>query len=1035
MYSTNSKDSHKIILGLIEDFEASEHHYLSSKYGESEVRTGFIDKFWNALGWDVYHNHQKNPFQQEVKIEKAQKQDGGLGQKRADYAFHLAPDYKQVKFFVEAKKPSRALKQNKDDYFQTAKYGWNAGTGISVLTDFQEFVIIDCRNIPDFDTILKNQIEYFHYQEFKDFDVFERIYWLFSREAVEAGNLSTYIEDLPKPKGSDKQLKLFGGRYLSIDVSFLNYIDSVRYKIAQALYNNNNELYKYQLTEATQKVVDRIVFMRFLEDKTIEPENILHDIGIHKHPWQKFIAESKRLDAKYNGIVFKPNFIDRDAFLGADEGIFRDICLELDHTNTPYDFNYIPIHILGNIYERFLGKIIDVDGGICKIVEKPEVRKAGGVFYTPKYVVDYIVKDTIGKNIEGKKPKDITKLSFADIACGSGSFLIGVFDYLLDYHLNYYNTNIDEAKKDGCKYDAESGKWILTINQKQNILLNNIYGVDIDLQATEVTQLSLFLKMLEDETTSTANDMQVLFAAKILPDLTGNIKCGNSLIGFEIMDSVLDFGKEERRKYNPFDYKSAFPKVFNSKSEGFTAIVGNPPYVKEYTIKEIFDSVRLGKLEKYYQGKMDLWYFFTCYGLDLLMPKGLLGFIIPNNWVSNAGASIMRNKVIEDSKIVELIDFGSYMVFSEASIQTMIMILQKDNKTDNYTFKNQTFNVSVKKVKEEIIQKELVEGSNNISITIYPTIKRKVFKNKFLKFDNEDDKSILDKISKARNFKLDAKKEVAQGIVPNPDVLSKKAYVQYYLDVQGYAPKAPVFVIPRNYLKGLNTTEKTLLKPLYEPTELTKYYIPKKSKSEIIYLTKSTEKNDIDNIINHLKKYELVMNERRETKNGRLKYYHLHWSRDESFFSKGDKIISVRKCESPTFVYTSDEAYLMMSCNIIKSKRINLKYLTGILNSKMIKFWLLKKGKMQGDIFQVDKEPILDIPINKTKDKELESIMISLVDKVIKFKVQEHEADNDHDKEFYRNYSKSIVNEIDNLVYKIYDISTEEQEIIESLLK
>ncbi|PJE44559.1 MAG: endonuclease [Flavobacterium sp.] len=1028
MVVTNIKESHLKVLALIDDFQENENYYLSPKYQESEVRTGFIDKFWDALGWDVYHNRQKNPFQQEVKIEKAQKQDGGLGQKRADYAFFLAPDYKQVKFFVEAKKPSRALKENKDDYFQTAKYGWNAGTGISVLTDFQEFVIIDCRNIPDFDTILRNQIEYFHYQELKDFEVFERLYWLFSREAVEAGNLETYIEELPKPKGSDKQLKLFGGRYLSIDVSFLNYIDSVRYKIAQALYNNNNDLDKYQLTEATQKVVDRIVFMRFLEDKAIEPENILHDIGIHKHPWQKFISESKRLDAKYNGIVFKPNFIDKDSFLGADEGIFRDICLELDHTNTPYDFNYIPIHILGNIYERFLGKIIEVDGGLCKIVEKPEVRKAGGVFYTPKYVVDYIVKDTVGKHIEDKKPKDIAKLSFADISCGSGSFLIGVFDYLLDYHLNYYNSNVDEAKKDGCKYDAESGKWILTINQKQNILLNNIYGVDIDLQATEVTQLSLFLKMLEDETTSTANDMQVLFAAKILPDLTGNIKCGNSLIGFEIMDSILDFGKEERRRYNPFDYKTAFPRVFNSKSEGFTAIVGNPPYVKEYTSKEIFDSVRLGKLEKYYQGKMDLWYFFTCYGLDLLMPKGLLGFIIPNNWVSNSGASIMRNKVIQDSKIIELIDFGSYMVFSEASIQTMIMILQKDNKTDNYTFKNQTF--TVKKAKEDVIQKELIEGSNNVSITLYPTIKRKTLINKFLKFDSEDDKLILDKIAKSSNFKLDGKKEVAQGIVTPQDCLNQK---NADLLGQGYNKNDGIFILTNDELKKkeFSKEEMKIIKPLYTSSELVKYCSVKKNHLNVIY-TDSTFKNisrieGYPNIKNHLDKFKTIITSDN-------KPYGLHRARNEAFF-KDERILSLRKCIEPTFTYSNEDTYVLQSYNIIKSKRINLKYLTGILNSKMIKFWLLKKGKMQGDIFQVDKEPILDIPIHKTKDKELEIQMISLVDKIIKAIIQEHEADNDHDKEFYLNYSKSVAAEIDKLVYKIYNISSEEQDVIDLLLK
>lgn len=1029
MIVTTVEESHKLVLELIKDFQENENYYLAPAYLESEVRTAFIDKFWNALGWDVYHNYQKNPFQQEVRIEKAQKQDGGLGQKRADYAFYLKPDYKQPKFFVEAKKPSRALKQNKDDYFQTAKYGWNAGTGVSVLMDFQEFVIVDCRNIPDFDTILKNQIDYFHYQELKDFDTFSKLYWIFSREAVEAGNLATYIDELPKPKGSDKQLKLFGGRYLSIDESFLNYIDSVRNKIAQALYTNNKDFDKYQLTEATQKVVDRIVFMRFLEDKAIEPENILHNIGIHKDPWDKFITESKRLDAKYNGIVFKPSFIDKESFLGADEGIFRDICLELDHTNTPYDFNYIPIHILGNIYERFLGKIIDVDGGNCKIVEKPEVRKAGGVFYTPKYVVDYIVRDTVGKHINGKKPKDITKLSFADIACGSGSFLIGVFDYLLDYHLNYYNENPEEAEKDKCFFDTESGKWVLTIKQKQNILINNIYGVDIDLQATEVTQLSLFLKMLEDETTSTANNMQVLFAEKILPDLTGNIKCGNSLIGYEIMDSVLDFGKEERRKYNPFDYRTAFPKVFDeTRNEGFTAIVGNPPYVKEYTSKEIFDGVKLGKLAKYYQGKMDLWYFFTCYGLDLLSKNGLLGFIIPNNWVSNAGASIMRNKVIEDSKIIELVDFGAYMVFKDASIQTMVMIIEKDNKTDNYSFKNQTFFEG--KVKENVVKNELFEGTNDISVTIYPTIKRKSYLNKFLKFGDEGVNNILDKILKAGNFIFDDK-EITNGIHPHHAYVNKKMLP--ILDNK-YPVGTGVFALNKKELDDLNLTneEKKLIKPFYSDSKLVdKYYCDKNNLEWIIY-TDSSFKNiaKIDaypNIKKHLDKFSSIITSDN-------KPYGLHRARNEEFF-KGDKIVALRMCSEPFFVYNNYPSYFSAAFNIIKTKRINLKYLTGILNSELVKFWLSKKGKLQGNIFQIDKAPLVQIPIHKTKDKDAEAKLIELVDKIIKAKNQEHESDNDHDRMFFYNYSKSVQTEINNLVYKLYDIGADEIQMIKSELK
>ncbi len=670
---------------LIIDFESGIKHYLSASYQEAEVRKEYIDKFYTYLGWDVNHDFQKNPFEQEVKIEKAQRQQGALGQKRADYAFFLAPNYKQEQFFVEAKKPSRTLRQNKDDYFQTAKYGWNAGTGVSILTDFEEIVIIDCRFRPDFDTILQNEIKYYKYTDFKDFDSFEEFYWIFSREALIAGNLGIFIEKLKKPKGTAILLK-------SIDESFLNYIDGKRFELATAFYQNNNNLDAYELTEATQRTVDRIVFIRFLEDKLIETENIIHNIATAKHPWAKFVEYSKYLDSKYNGVVFKPLFIDDKKFGGANDDLFRVLCSDLDHNNTPYDFNYIPIHILGSIYERFLGKVVVIENGKATIEVKPEVRKAGGVFYTPKYIVDYIVKNTVGKLIEGKKPNQIAELTFADIACGSGSFLIGVFEYLLDYHNKWYNENPTVAKKDGCKYNEDFGVYVLSIQQKQHILLNNIYGVDIDLQATEVTQLSLFLKMLEDETTSTANDMMVLFHEKILPNLTNNIKCGNSLIGKDILTNKLDLDLDQERKLNPFDFKLAFPKVF--KRNGFDAILGNPPYVftrdvdipdfvKDY-YWNLYNLSKKDNSRKNQSGKVNLYVLFILRGSKLINENGYLSYIIPNGILRTTTYDTCRKYFIENTAIDEIVDLKDG-VFKGVTTSTVILslrnVIYKKNKT------------------------------------------------------------------------------------------------------------------------------------------------------------------------------------------------------------------------------------------------------------------------------------------------------------------------------------------------------------------
>lgn len=699
---------------LINHFEAGIEHYLSPSYQEAEVRKEYIDKFFIILGWDVNHDLQKNPFAQEVKIEKAQRQQGGLGQKRADYAFFLAPNFKQEQFFVEAKKPSRTLRQNKDDYFQTAKYGWNAGTGVSILTDFEEVVIIDCRFRPDFDTILQNEIKYYKYSDFRDFDTFEEFYWIFSREALVAGNLPKYIEQLKKPKGaSGKQLKMFGGKYLTIDESFLNYIDEKRYELATAFYQNNPNLDAYSLTEATQRTIDRIVFIRFLEDKFIETENIIHKIATASHPWAKFVEECKYLDNKYNGIVFKPLFIDDKNFGGANDDLFRALCSDLDHTNTPYDFNYIPIHILGSIYERFLGKVVVIENGKAKIELKPEVRKAGGVFYTPKYIVDYIVKNTVGKIIEGKTARQIEELTFADIACGSGSFLIGVFEYLLDYHIKYFNQYKSVAKEAGCKYNEELGIYVLSIKQKQQILLNNIYGVDIDLQATEVTQLSLFLKMLEDETTSTANDMMVLFHEKILPNLSNNIKCGNSLIGTDILTNKLDLDLEQERKLNPFDFKLAFAKVF--KKGGFDVILGNPPYYK-ITDKMQTDYFAVKYTHQNYQ--YDLYLLFMERYQDWLKQNGVLGIIIPNTWLQSITFKNIRQHLATSYLWQKILHISEHIF--KAVVDTHVLIFEKNEKIKNNKVSVEKYEKNTFSDYQTINQKDIPKNGEIINLLAKP---------------------------------------------------------------------------------------------------------------------------------------------------------------------------------------------------------------------------------------------------------------------------------------------------------------------------
>ena len=216
----------------------------------------------------------------------------------------------------------------------------------------------------------------------------------------------------------------------------------------------------------------------------------------------------------FNGNLFKKHFCE-ELTVGDDWlGRFIDT---LSDDESPYLFIYIPVEILGTIYERFLGKVVRPHGRSAVIEEKPEVRKAGGVYYTPEYIVRYIVENTVGKLIAGKTPDQIAEMRFADIACGSGSFLLGVFDLLLTYHGHYYNENPKKARAGDCV--TQDGRLYLSLRKKRDILLNNIYGVDIDAQAVEVCQMSLYLRLLKDETTGTAHQYLLDFAhtAKMLP--------------------------------------------------------------------------------------------------------------------------------------------------------------------------------------------------------------------------------------------------------------------------------------------------------------------------------------------------------------------------------------------------------------------------------------------------------------------------------------------------------------------------------------
>ena len=361
--------------------------------------------------------------------------------------------------------------------------------------------------------------------------------------------------------------------------------------------------------------------------------------------------------------------------LKIDDDALKDILKNLYYPDSPYEFSVLPADILGQVYEQFLGKVIRLtEGHHAKIEEKPEVRKAGGVYYTPKYIVDYIVKNTVGKLVEGKNPKDVAKLCILDPACGSGSFLIQAYQYLLDWHRDWYSKNESEkyAKgKNPAIYRGTGNEWRLTTSERKRILLNNIYGVDIDSQAVEVTKLSLLLKVLEGESDQSLHQTFTMFHERALPDLQHNIKCGNSLIDpdFYVGQQIALLDDEARRRINAFEWNIEFSEVLSLG--GFDAVIGNPPYGAVLTEEEAAYISQHYKVQSY---QLDTYLVFVEKALSIVKKNAPVGMIIPNTWLLNLTQENFRKYIFNAARIANIVHY-QYYVFVEATVDTEIFIL------------------------------------------------------------------------------------------------------------------------------------------------------------------------------------------------------------------------------------------------------------------------------------------------------------------------------------------------------------------------
>ncbi len=980
--------------------------YKNTDYNETLTRRDFIDPFFKALGWDMDNEHGSAEAYREVIHEDKIKI--GSATKAPDYSFRLAGGKRL--FFVEAKKPSVFVKEELPPAYQVRRYGWSAKLPISIVTDFEEFAIYDCTKKPKAaDKASTARIKYLTYKEY--LTEFDFLWDTFSKERVLKGSFDKFVLSDTGKKGT-----------ATVDKEFLESLNQWRKLLAETISINNVKLSEDELNFAVQQTLDRIIFLRICEDRGVEPyEKLKHclippvkDGGVYKNLFTYF----EEADNKYNSGLFDLAKDNVSRKLNIDNKILKKIIEELYYPDSPYEFSVLSVEILGSAYEQFLGKVIRLTPSHkAKIEEKPEVRKAGGVYYTPQYIVEYIVKNTVGELIEGKTPKDVEKIKIVDPACGSGSFLIGAYQYLLDWHLSYY---MGKSTKD--KTLTPDGR--LTTAEKKKILINNIYGVDIDTQAVEVTKLSLLLKCMEGETLASVQQTMSFMHERILPTLENNVKSGNSLIDFDFYDGELEFEGTDR-KIKPFNWQAAFPEVF--KQGGFDCVIGNPPYVRMQTIiKQDTDYYKKTYLSADY-GNYDMYILFIEKSLKLLTEKGIMGMILPHKFFqANYGEAI--RKLISSNKFLQQInDFSTNQVFDNATTYTCLLFLAK-TRTDKFKYQRiELGKVPVKELQRDNF--ELIESD-------------KLNKDKW-NFGSIKNQNVLDKITKGNNTIGYYASKIFKGSSTGNDKI-------YLLDLVQRKKKTSI-VYSKQLDKNIEI-ENDLLKHFVYGSDLRKYHLSVSNVLLLFPYVKNNGKTTLVDIRILKEKYPLTFEyftslkselKKRKIEVDSNNFYKYSAARSLNEYDQRKIMIPDILVENRVSI---DEAGILFHGPAVHSIVFNVNranyaelYFLGILNSGV--FWFFIKNTstaLRGDAYRLIPEFIEPFPIPKIDftnpaEKKKHDEIIKHVETNLELNRDLQKAKLATQQEQIKQRITYTDKKIDALVYELYGLTEEEIKVVEGV--
>ena len=619
---------------LVQNYESNRVDYLKAEYNETLLRNEFLDPLFQILDWDVRNMSGKSSNQREVILEEGLKTDANSNTKKPDYTFRL---FSERKFFVEAKKPSVAIHQNDANARQVRRYGFTAKLKISVLSNFEYLIIYDCSvPVEGDDGYQKARIRSYHYSEYVE--KIDELKLLLGKDSVYTGEF-------------DKQWQEIEDRinHFSVDKLFLSQINEWRLQLGNEILQVSPDIDIEELNDSVQSYINRILFLRVCEDRNIEQYKTLLSIADNGQR-ESLLAKFTEADSKYNSGLFDQ--LLNDEIISNVDSVFWDIIKQLYFPESPYSFAVFGSDVLGQIYEIFLWEKLYLHDGVLILLPKPE-NQDRDIVTTPNFIVSRIVEEVLIKKAASLSLAEILNLRIADIACGSGAFLLEAFQQLSDLAIDkLLDENPDILIPTGV------GTFKLPLEVKRDLLINCLYGVDKDYNAVEAAKFGLLLKLLENEESSSLGDVK-----PYLPELDDNLKWGNSLIG---PSDVANLSKENQDSINPYQFDE----------DGFDIIIGNPPYMSTENIKKYIPLEKPIYSSKYATAykQFDKYFVFTERAISLLKEEGVLGYIIPSK-LMKVGAGIKLRKYLSrlNGGLYNLVSFGAIQIFPNKTTYTCLV--------------------------------------------------------------------------------------------------------------------------------------------------------------------------------------------------------------------------------------------------------------------------------------------------------------------------------------------------------------------------